>query len=264
VPAGGLGLVGAGIDELNAMTVGAPLGPLVFFSVDRASAGVPVSTFDVGGQAALGQAAGDVFVAPGPPGFPNLVWINQDLLGELPAVGMGLAVPPPIDDLDAVDRIGPLPMFMALLPGHPYLGASGLFGCGGDLFVPVGGGPPGPGLPFLALGLGSCLDDVDALFFDPGPGDVYYSLAPGSPSLLPGSPIAGCAGGCSAADIFVAPGGAGAASIAIPFFTLGLLPGDNVNAIDLPEPGAAAQLVPGAALLIALARRRRAASQRRG
>jgi hypothetical protein len=248
-----------GIDDLNAMTVGGigPLGPLIYLSVDRATVGVPVGTFTVGGQAALGQAAGDVFISPGPPGFPNLLVLNQDIMGELPAVGPGVAAPPPLDDLDAIDFAGPMPMFMSLTAGHPYVGASGMGGCGGDLFVPIGGGPPGPALPFAALGLGACADDVDALYLDTVSGDIYFSLAPGSPSLAPGSPIGGCLGGCSPADIFVAPGAGGVSFIAIPFGILGLLAPDNVNAIDLPEPGAAIQLVPGGLLLLGLARRRR-------
>jgi hypothetical protein len=247
VPAGGLGLIGFGVDELNAMTTGSPPSGLIFFSVDRATAGVASvpATVDVSVEAAVGQAAGDIFVSPGRSG-PNILATNQDLMGLVPALPFKTPVPPPIDDLDALDTIGAPPMLMALALGHPYLGASGFGGCGGDLFIPVAGGPPAPALPFFALGLATCLDDVDALHFDPGTSDLYFSLAPGSPSLAPGVI---CAAGCSPADILVAPGGGGVAFFFAPAAALGLLFTDNVNAIDMPEPAVVSQLAAGVLLL---------------
>ncbi len=65
---------------------------------------------------------------------------------------------------------------------------------------------------YATLGLSSCLDDVDALEIDNATNTIYYSLAPGSPSLLPGS-IGGCAAGCSPADIFSISAGSPVASV---------------------------------------------------
>jgi hypothetical protein len=238
LPAGALGLLGLGIDELDAMAVGTPgfLGAL-HFSVDRFSAGVPVFAPDVASEAAAGQQAGDIYVtgsilAPVRLAL-NALGYNQDILGEIPPFPPGVAAPPPIDDLDALhlDMAAVVPTFFSLALGHPYIGASGLFGCGGDLFVPIPAGPPGPALPFFALGLGFCADDVDALELDLVTGDFYFSLAPGSPSLAPAGPLGCPAVGCSPADIFVAPGAAGFGFVAAPAAALGLAFTDNLNAL---------------------------------
>lgn len=230
VPAGGMGLLGAPFDELDAITSGGPIG-LLHFSVDRFSFGVPVFHSSVFSEAGAGQQAGDVYIAGALP--TNVLAFNQDMLSGIPPVPAGIAVPPPIDDLDALDLAGPFPIALSLTGGHPYLGASGFFGCGGDLFAP-GLGPPAPLLPFFALGLAACADDVDALHAVFPPGDVYFSLAPGSPSLFPGSPIGACFfAGCSPADVFVAPGAAGFALLFRTAASLGLLPGDNVNALAM-------------------------------
>jgi hypothetical protein len=78
-------------------------------------------------------------------------------------------------------------------------------------------------------------DDIDALHFDPFTGDVYFSLAPGSPSLgaIP-NPTCPFAGACSPADIFIAPGPpAGVFFLFLPAGALGLAFGDNVNAFAI-------------------------------
>ncbi len=231
IAAGVLGLAGAGIDDLDAITrvvASATLGVL-HISVDRFSPGtVPPPPPDVGSEALAGQEAGDIYTVGSLP-LQSLAW-NQAILGLLPAVPAGVAVLPPIDDLDALD-LGAAPALpiMSLAVGHPYLGASGMVGCGGDLFLPG----LAPALPFGAGGLGllACADEVDALQFDGATGSFLFSLAPGSPSLLPGSPIVGCiALGCTAADIFVWPGAA-PSGLAIPAAMLGLGPLDNVDAI---------------------------------
>ena len=239
VPAAANGIAGAPFDELNAMTAGGPLGVLLF-SVDRAAVGIPGGPPDVASEAAAGQAAGDVFTSA--LGGANGLVINQALQGLIPAAPPGAPVVPPIDDLDALDVPGMPPVLFALAPGHPLLGASALVGCGADLFGPGGG----PAIPFGALGLGACADDIDALHLDAGTGDLYFSLAPGSPSLAPGSPIAGCGGGCSPADVFIAIGGVGPSGIFAPAGALGLLPTDNLNALafDPPPPPTVVPLMP--------------------
>lgn len=255
-PAANLGLFGVLLDDLNAFSSGATLGNgapplgLLHFSVSQLSVGVGVRAPDVFSEATVGQAAADIY-ASARVGFNYLVW-NQADLGPAPALPTGGFAIPPIDDIDALD----LPSgfigggVFALATGHPHIGPMGLVGCGGDLFTPpaVLPGPPMPafafGPPGFGLGLASCADDVDALHFATGPqASFYFSLAPGSPSLLPGSPIAGCLAGCSPADIFAvliaAPGAAVRIATAA---DLGLLPNDDVDAMAWPDcaaPGGA-------------------------
>lgn len=221
-----LGLSGGVSDEINAVTFGAGAPGLTFhFSVDRASAG---STGDVVVAAVAGQAAGDLFATDllG----SNSLAINQHSLGLTPSTSSGTPTLPPVDDLDAFDLFYDGPnaadlIIYTLETGHPIMGTS--VGCGGDLFL--------SGFLFFgyaALGLGSCLDDVDALEIDNASNTIYYSLAPGSPSLLPGT-IAGCATGCSPADIFSISAGQPVASVFATASALGLLPSDNVDALAL-------------------------------
>jgi hypothetical protein len=223
------------------MTLGTPgfVGQ-IHFSVDRFSVGAPPTYApDVVDEAFFGQAAGDVFVSGNVLSAVrvplNTLASNQDMNGELPPVPPGIAVIPPIDDLDALhlDTFAVVPLFFSLALGHPYLGASGFFGCGGDLWIPAPGGPAGPAIAFFALGLGFCADDVDALEFDTTTGDIWYSLTPGSPSLVAGSPIIGCGVGCSAADLFIAPGAGGVGFLVAPAAALGLAATDNLNALSL-------------------------------
>jgi hypothetical protein len=233
VPPPGLGLIGAPIDELNAITTPGEMG-LMHISVDRFSVGVPGFPPDVASEAAAGQAAGDIYVTgnfttPVPRLPLNALAYNQAALAEIPPLPPGAIAPPPIDDLDALDLAGMPPAFYTLLPGHPYLGASGFFGCGGDIFAP--GLVPAPVFAFAALGLLACGDAVDALHFHLATGIFYFSLAPGSPSLAPGSPIVGCALGCSAADIFAVMPGLPPAALAATAALLGLFPGDNVDGL---------------------------------
>ena len=91
----------------------------------------------------------------------------------------------------------------------------------------------------LGLAMGDEIDglevvDVGSLGFMDAGDVVYFSLAPGSPSL----------GAFSAADIFsVTPGGAPA--LFIPHFDLGLMATDNVNGFSfaaVPEPSSLALL----------------------
>ncbi len=237
------GFAGPPVDEVNAFSgLGlGPTGPLVLhFSVDRTSAGASSLRPGVLSESAFGQQAGDLYWTR-LSGWNRLAF-NQDSLGLLPPVTHGLATAPPIDDVDALTRSTPVLMNFTLAPGHPYTGGSGEVGCGADLFSSFVNDS------YTSLGLASCDDDVDGLQIQiqttPTVNELYYSLAPGSPSLLPGSPILGCALGCSAADIFVKRTGA-QAEIFATASDLGLLSSDNVDALGfLPVP---ARIIPAEA-----------------
>ena len=96
------------------------------------------------------------------------------------------------------------------------------------------------------------IDDLGAtLVFDPAD-TVGLSLAPGSPSLLAGSALDvafGVGGAMSPADVFVYIGGGPA--FYIPAGVMGLLPTDNIDALEtVPEPATMSLLAIGAAALI--------------
>jgi hypothetical protein len=231
--------VGPAAAEGNAGTLGAPVvGAVVFFSVDRFSVGIPGAAPDVASEAAAGQAAGDVYISAmlG----ANSLFINQDALGELPAIPAGVAAPPLIDDLDGLDLtpIGPLPLGAAILATLDAASAAAFFGLSGADVADYTPAIPLVVFPAPVLGLVPA-DDIDALHFDPGPGDVYFSLVPGSPSLG-AVPNLACpfVGACSPADIFIAPGGVGPFFVSVPAAALGLLPGDNVDALAWVAPAA--------------------------
>lgn len=250
VAASALGLSGAGSDDLNAMTsIGVGGYGLLHFSVSSGSAGVAFFSPDVASEATAGHAAADILLSRSPITVvgsvnphsysPSTVAWNQDLLGLLPAVAVGIPSTDPVDDIDALDLAyaAAAPAAFALATGHSYLGASGSTGCGGDLFSP-GVGSPTPLTAFGAIGLGSCSDDVDALHIETAAGTVWFSLAPGSPSLSAGSIIPNCtASGCSAADIFAFESGATNAVVGYPAAALKLQTSDDVDALSL-QPAA--------------------------
>lgn len=128
----------------------------------------------------------------------------------------------------------------------------------GDVFV-----DPFPlnlaGLPSLAFGQGALglgtTDDIDALDMDPvsvadtdGDGapdiPIYFSLAPGSPTLG--------AIGATAADILMTMGGV-LPSVAVPGMTIGLMSGDDIDALlyspSLLSPVLVLSLAPGSPTL---------------
>ena len=218
---GSLGLSGGATDEINAMTNGGSFGTL-HFSVTRSSTGAAGSVVP---QATLGQAAGDLFSSR--IDGTNALAFNQRALGLLPSIGSGSATTPPIDDLDALDftAIAP-PIAFALASGHGLLGTA--VGCGGDIFFD--GNPGGLFFGYPMLGLGSCADDIDGFHVALAQNKFYYSLTPGSPSLAAGSPIGGCAAGCSAADIFVSDL-TGSASLFASAASLGLAATDDIDAL---------------------------------
>jgi hypothetical protein len=218
-------------DEVNAITWGTGSPDKTFhFSVDRSSVGL---AGDVVTEAAAGHAAGDLY-ATNLLGT-NALALNQRDLGLVPTSLPGVPSPSPIDNVDAYEfapTIAGSLIVYSLRPGHSLLGTA--VGCGGDIFY------IGTMLFFgyPTLGLGSCLDDVDAFEVDSTGNIRYYSLAPGSPSLAPGSLIIGCSAGCSPADIFAKGLMPGAAYLFASAADLGLLASDNVDALAMTVPDA--------------------------
>ena len=252
--------------------------------MDPFSGGVPGSPIAL--EVGSGESASaDVYGSPNPPGgFHFGVW-DGDGIGPGPngpggshplGIMDGIAGPP--DDVDGWDArlpgVIPPPVFFTLdgaTSGFAGVGPGDVMFAGGPGYA--GAGPPSIIAPAFALGLVGG-DDVDALvvldndgapgLFTPGVDVIMFSLAPGSPTLG--------AFGLTAADILVdagaagplgvpTVGGAGTPGFVAPGVALGLLPGDNLNALDIvqvqgiPEPGSTTLL--GLSLVGLLLRRRR-------
>ncbi len=199
-------------------------------------------------------------VLPGTMGtFPlNMLSANQTVYNEIPTLPPMIYnhyVPPqgatPMDDMDAVellpfdlngDLIHDLPIYFTLDAQSPSLT---LFpgGSGADVLVsPPGQNNFGLFAPAPQLGL-SPADEVDALAVWDVNGDLVadqnpltdfalFSLAPGSPSLAGPDLIVGTADDLSAADIFVTDF-SGINMLYLPSTALGMLPTDNIDAIDV-------------------------------
>jgi len=254
IPAAALGLVAGDVISSISFGVGPPGGPApgvqVLFSVDGAAAGVPFPPPppNVACEAAAGQELGDVFISQpfGPPlPLPNMLWLDGNGLPDSacgPSInpGLGLIEPSP-DDLVALEMCSEgfvfsggvltAPVYFTLTPASPTLVA--LAAGATDILVAM---PPGflPPAVFIAGGLFSAApcppgmgapacDEIDALDFVAPFGPPLFSLAPGSPSL-------GLCG-FTPGDILIT--GAPACVIAVAFAALGLLPGDNVDAIAI-------------------------------
>jgi hypothetical protein len=183
-------------------------------------------------------------------GGGNIQIADGDGLPPGPALPLGLVEPGSnVDGWDATAPFGPV-----AFPGiyysitafdaaaHPIYAGTG--STGADIFFspPVVGYSVAPALYAAGVALGLAPgDDIDALAIiedgsgGPSPADViYFSLTPGSPTL------AGL--GASPADILVTSVG-GAPGVAFPAGAIGLLPSDDVDALDLfviPEPAASA------------------------
>lgn len=242
----------------------------LLFSVDRATAGaVPPDPIVVGmgypynvqQQAALGQAAGDLFMTTGlfnrnGPILPlralgnNTQVINQGDAGGIdfqldPDISPDDPATPPIDELDGVAyfppfsfRSGPTFLYFSASNTSPSLG-----------FLPVApGGNSGAsvfydGNPLLAGGevlyaFGNQMglmpgDDIDAIIvfdrdndgaFVPGVDQIIFSLSRNSPTVVNL--------GFSAADLFTW-NGLGSRTVYAQAADLGLLHNDDVDALDL-------------------------------
>ena len=257
---GGMGLLAG--DVVDALSDGFDpvLTPHIdFFSVTPGSAGAPAS--GVATQVALDTPPGatpghasDLFIAGGfvPLGTnilapAGLGWTPLTTTGD--EFNAGLVNPG--DNVNAYD-LATIPAgaakYFSLAAGSPTLGALGLLP--GDILAVGGAFGPVPVLflPGAALGLPGGAD-LDALaLFAPGgvfggPGTIEYSLTGGTAGLVAatGGDILGLAAGVVKVH---------------PFATIGLLPGDDLDALDVmtvPEPASMSLLALGA---LAIAGRR--------
>ncbi|MCP5537564.1 MAG: PEP-CTERM sorting domain-containing protein [Akkermansiaceae bacterium] len=245
LPGGGSGFDVNGISYGHSHTSFASVSGFAF-SVDRVSGGIPGTATFVESSGGLGEQSADVYAATiAAPLFNTLLFDGNGAsppgAGTAP-IGLGLIEMIgglPTDNLNALDLRLPPP-----IGGSIYWTSDSLTlpGFSADIFITAAA--PGytafPPAYVTAAGLGlSAADDIDALVvFDDGDGiygaadTILFSLAPGSPSL-PGL-------SAGPGDILIASGG-GPVS-AVPFAlagSLGLTPGDNVNALDVfivPEP----------------------------
>ena len=261
-----LGLMtGDAIDAITFGTDGAPGGTL-YFSVSRSTVGAgagpkppDVSTEVVGVPAGTQpEAADDIFATLDPacaatPFNSQILDGNGAALGPhtcYPGLGLGLVEgqtlpgPPMNDDIKAFSWSYPgmwniVCIGFSLKAGSPTL-------LGQNPLLPSGAGPadvlascPAPGMPpvgppsllivytaaTLGLGVG---DDIDALSIsNPAGGTVLFSLAPGSPSL----------GVCGYSPAAIIGGGvppfAPCPPVFLPAAGLGLVPGDDVDALTI-------------------------------
>jgi Thrombospondin type 3 repeat len=233
----GLGLLPGDVINSFSGPFNSTLAPAVIrFSVDPFS---PGGAGAVVVEALAGEAQADVFLGGtvGLPG-PSILEVDGDGLPAVAPPALGLVEAPalpPLDDMSALLTCDPIaitgaPVVFTLALGSPSLGGLGM-GPADILTAPFGLG--GPVLPFLPLGAGGALcpgDVIDALAFDPGAPGPVFSLAPGSPTL-------GFFPFLTPNDLLLAAPGMMCAIVPPPVFVpgaaLGLLPGDNVDALDI-------------------------------
>lgn len=204
-------------------------GARIRFSVSPASAGIPGVPPDVFSEAGPGDAAADIYnggTIGGP--LPNARFVDGNGLPAAMPPASGL-IEPAADNLSALatcDWQSALayfwPVYFTLGPGSPTLG---FLGAGpADILGHTFGVP---GLPFFFLpgaAVGLVPGDViDALALNIGGPPLVISLAPGSPTL-------GLLG-ASPADLIRVGGGPPAVFVPAP--ALGLLPFDDIDALDI-------------------------------
>ncbi len=233
----------------------------VDFSVAPGSIGsAGTAVFGESGGVGFADEPADIF-SSGLGGGNGLTWDGDGIPSPgLPTFGpLGVIEPGSnTDGWDATPPFGP-PAFPGIIytitafdaGAHPVYSGTGATGSYIFFSPPVVGYSVLPALyaTDVAVGLGPG-DDIDALaliedgIFGPTPGDaIYFSLTPGSPTL------AGL--GASPADVLVTSLG-GAPAVAFTAASLGLLPTDDIDALDLfvvPEPASAALMCLGATLL---------------
>ena len=224
------------------------------------------------------QSLGLIEPNPPGPGVPDM-GDNLDAL-DMDTLLSDLTAPFPGTIFFSLDSAFPDFLEGVVPPNTGSAVAQGLGFVGGDVLVSFAGAPaPLVAIPAAALGLdffGPDTDDLDALAFDDADGSatltfgdtVFFSVRRGSAVIGAPDSCTGVVGvPIEEGDILTVPG------IFSPFPCLfiaaeamGLGTGrsgtfgiahDDVDAIDLPEPGVVPQLVAGACLLFGLARRRR-------
>lgn len=265
VPKVKLGLVvGDEVDALSSGDDAVQLNNIIFFSVDRNSIGIPgpftPASYDVLGQSILNQQAGDIFVTTNAAGMGivpqgiNMLYNDDSFYGELPGVLFFVDnTGNPQDNLDALsfdefdwngDTITDQATFFSLGAGSPSLLGGG-FSAADILISPAGSGAFGVFATAAQIGLHTD-DDLDALaLLDmdqngiASAGDMaLFSLAPGSPSGLPG-------------DVFLTTFN-GLNTLRYTAASLGLQTDDNVDALEvqIPEPATLGLLLVGGIVLL--------------
>ncbi|MCW5775529.1 MAG: hypothetical protein KIS87_03660 [Phycisphaeraceae bacterium] len=260
-PGMGMGRPGDDLNgvSVNAANLRAAKKFIICFSVDALSVGASrlrIPSFNVFDQANKNQAAGDVFLSteafqqgvgmlPPPTSmglFNNVLRTNQSpvyptVFGLLPAASPTDHLPPgDLDDVNAAMTGVPLPgtaTYFTLAQGSPSLMFLPGTGSAADVFVDFDVNVPGTEnlyAQFIQLGL-QFGDDIDGLIvFDEdhdarfSTGDeVYFTLSPGSPTLL--------LFGFSAADVLVC-NVPGAVALFAQHGDLGLLHTDNMDSLN--------------------------------
>jgi hypothetical protein len=261
---------------IDGLSSGLDAGNQYMYSVTFGSLGLPASP--VAFEVAVGTGPSHIF-GPGPVLGPLPAEAEGDVFTVV-GPGFGAVVTPtafapvPTDEFflglnvgggPAGDNLNSLTYRMPAVPGGFYysLAAGGL---GASPLLPADialAGVAGPWAPAPALGLdlvgGPGSDDIDALLvrdlgilgiYEPGIDFVAFSLTPGSATLG----ALGYVPGTGGADLFV-PAGA-LPALFMPAVAFGLLPTDNLDAIDVvPEPSSALLLL-GTTLPLLLRRRR--------
>ena len=280
VPAGYLGVVGRDLDALSQGMDIVTLNDIIYFSVDRSSIGMPgTAVYQQSTGSVIAQQASDIYVTVHTPPVNSYGHLSApqgdnaliiDEAGNEPmTAGLGLLP----DNRDNVDAYSMEEFDYYTRPGYTlprdgkqdvsvFYSLDPVGGVGGaDLWM----SPKLDQIPSASLFMSSTTmglaegDDIDALalnaipyiFGEPNPVNrAYYSLAPGSPSLA--------AWGASPADVFYTEFD-GTSILAYSAASLGLLLGDNVDALEtnaLPEPVSLSLLAAGLALYVPRRRRR--------
>lgn len=249
-PFGDFGLVAA--DDIDAITFGGagcvPCPPgdgflqQVFFSVDRNAQGAPGIGDAIQFEVNVDGAAGDIFVQTNNDALKGQVALACNggfRFGVGCILGLTNDNGAPYSNTDAWSGGGPVGVLdlMPVLFSVDPVTAGNIGVSGADIFLDD---PLGPDLeiaiPFAGLGLVAAdnIDALDASMADvraPAPGDwIYFSLAAGSPTLI--------AIGASPGDILVKVlGNAGPPQIWSPAAAHGLLFWDDLDALDIWDPG---------------------------
>lgn len=242
-------------DDIDGLSFGADFGgggDDVFFSVAPGSLGLSGSAVAAQAGCSPAQPQADEFASERDG--------NNDLVFDGDGAGVGCPPGPPLflaevpasDDLDALNEQSPdyvdtdlngtpdLPVFFTLAPGSPSLAAQGRRAA--DILWTVGGAQPGVYASAATLGLVTA-DAIDGLCIADGGSTgvpafnlqddrVFFSLAPGSPSL---GDI-----GAGAADL-LSPG----PQLAVARADLGLRPADDVDAMKCAGEGGGGEIIIG-------------------